>query len=234
MVTGEVPFNPLAMEGSLLDSSRSEEVCSQLDGDCLNAVGSLQVMPADYYARYSQHDLALWCHHRAFYFLPTHEAIEWSRQWLPEDARQALEIGSGNGALGRGLGLRLTDNRQQEWPEVRAHHARIQQPVINYHRTVETLDGLAASEKYRPEVIVAAWVTHRYRPDRQELGGNVYGVNEERLLEGSWLQRYVFFGHEHVHRTKPILGQKHTTHALPFLYSRSMQPGKNVVWIWEK
>jgi hypothetical protein len=99
-------------------TAQTPRVFEALDRECLDELGFLRPVPARFYADFSQADIALWCHHRAFYYLPTIEALDWVRALLPEDLSKALEIGSGNGCLGRGLGIRTTDNRQQERGEI--------------------------------------------------------------------------------------------------------------------
>ncbi len=42
---------------------------------------------------------------------------------------------------------------------------------IPYGKTVEKLDADAAVRKYRPKVVIACWVTHRFDPAQPHAGG---------------------------------------------------------------
>ena len=223
------PYNYDGSRVALLDQSRREEVLSELDAACL-VDGKLQAMPAAYYAGWSQNDLSLWCSLRGFYCLPTLELVEFVRDQI--DCEDALEIGAGNGALGRAVGIPLTDSFQQEREDVRELYLeQLHQAVVPYGSDVERLTALEAVEKYKPTVVLAAWVTHRFIPARPKLRGNMNGVDESKLLQKKCVKKYIFVGHEHSHSLKPILHHPHTTHYLPYLYSRGFS-GRNLVWVW--
>lgn len=85
--------------------------------------------------------------------------------------RIAIEIGAGHGVLAGALSIPATDNRQQEDPELRAYYAQIGQSTVPYGENVEKLDAAAAVAKYRPNIVVACWVTHRFDPKRPHAGG---------------------------------------------------------------
>lgn len=223
-------FNPAAVSASVLDISRADDVLARFDAACL-VDGQLQVMPAAFYAEQAPNDLALWCFARGFYCLPTVELVEQVRELIDTD--DAVEIGSGNGVLGRALGIPRTDSRMQERVDVATVYADAGQPTVEYGADVEKLTALEAVEKYRPRVVVAAWVTHRYKRERHALGGNMNGVDEGKLLEKPFVRRYVFVGHERVHANKPILARRHETFHMPGrLYSRTLDR-RDVTWVWE-
>lgn len=221
------PYNLDGSEVGILDSSREHEILAELDAACLKD-GMLQVMPASFYATKPQNDLSVWCVRRGFYCLPTLELVEFIRDQI--DCEDAIEIGSGNGCLGRAVGIPLTDSRQQERDDVQALYQSLNQAITTYGDDVEKLTGLEAVEKYKPRVVVAAWVTHRWSPKHPKLRGNMNGVDDGKLLDKKCVRKYIFVGHERVHALKPILGRRHTTHRPPF-YSRAFDAG-NVVWIW--
>jgi hypothetical protein len=223
------PFDWQSAQMGLLDASRAEEVLTELDAECLKD-GRLQAMPAAFYAKWSQNDLSLWCVNRGFYCLPTLELVDFIRDQI--DCENAIEIGAGNGALGRAVGIPMTDSRQQEREDVRELYIKkMGQAVVDYGDDVEKYTALEAAEKYRPRVILAAWVTHRFNPERPQSHGNMNGVDESKLLGKKYVKKYIFVGHERVHALKPILSRRHTAHRLPYLYSRSFDL-QNVVWIW--
>jgi hypothetical protein len=217
------------MTGVLLDGSREAEILSELDAACLTE-GVLRVMPAEFYASRSQDDLMVWCVRRGFYCLPTVELVEFLRAEIGGES--AIEIGAGHGALGRALGIPMTDSKMQERADIAEIYRNALQAPISYPPDVEKLTALEAVEKYRPRVVIGAWVTHRYDSKVPERGGNMYGVDESKLLSKKWVRRYLFIGHERVCGQKPILSRRHTTYRFPFLFSRASDP-LNVIWSWK-
>jgi hypothetical protein len=225
-----VSFDPTTARFTMLDTTRESEIVAELDSACLDEQGQLRVMPAEFYARRRREDLALWCVRRGFYCLPTQELIDFLRQQIAGE--KAIEIGAGHGAIGKALGIPVTDSRQQERPEIKKLYDDLGQAVVRYSDDIEKLTALEACEKYQPSVVIGAWVTHRYDPKRHKLGGNVNGIDEQRLIQKDYLWRYIFVGHKKVHEHKPILSSRHKTHDLPFLVSRSVEP-LDVIWTWE-
>lgn len=191
-------------------------------------------MPASFYAHWPRHELMLWCTRRGFYCLPTHELVEFIRDQI--DCEDALEVGAGNGCLGRSVGIPLTDSKQQEREDIKARYEDLGQALVTYGPDVEKLTALEAVEKYRPTVVLAAWVTHRWSRDRPQARGNMNGVDEGRLLDKKSVKKYIFVGNENVHvdqARKPILSRRHETYHPPYLHSRSLDP-RDVVWVWSK
>ena len=164
------------------------------------------------------------------YSFPTNELIQFLTRQIA--SRTAIEIGAGHGALAKALHLRATDNRQQEEPAIRAHYQALGQPTVPYGENVERLDALAAVEKYRPQVVVACWVTHRFDPLRPEAGGSASGVDEAKLI--SKCDEYIFIGNEHLHRHKPILDIAHETMHPAWLYSRALNGCRDFIAIWRR
>lgn len=216
------------MSVAMLDASREADILSRFDEACLRD-GLLQVMPAEFYAGERQNDISVWCVRRGFYCLPTLELVDFLRREIGTDS--AVEIGAGHGAIGRALGIPITDSKQQERSDVAQLYGQLGQAPVMYPADVEKLTALEAMEKYRPSVIVGAWVTHRYDPKSPQRGGNVNGVDERKLLAKAYLQRYLFVGHERLHAKKPILARPHVTHEPGYLYSRAVDP-LNVIWVW--
>ena len=73
-----------------------------------------------------------------------------------------------------------TKQRQQEEAMVKAHYQQIRQPTVPYDDHVEKLDATSAVGKYRPNVVIACWVTHLFDADRPSSGGSVFGVSEKK------------------------------------------------------
>lgn len=121
--------------------------------------------------------------------------------------RRAIEIGAGNGALAQALGIAATDSRLQEEPDIAAYYRAIGQPPVRYGAQVEKLDAVAASAKYRPQVVIGSWITHLADPAPPEKGGSACGVDEEQVVASR--DEYICIGNAQVHRHKPIWNLPH-------------------------
>lgn len=206
---------------------------AKLNAEALTLNGVLKVMPSEFYRQFRQDDLCGFCMFNGFYCLPTFELLDYINEFIAEvsPTRHAIEIGSGNGILGRGLGIPCTDNLMQTRPEIIAHYARIGQPVIKYGEHVEKLDALKALKVYAPDVVVAAWVTHTYDPLEPERGGNMYGVDEKAVLKQ--IKRYVYVGNATTHELKPLLKIPHREIRGDFLFSRGRVAEDNMLLVWD-
>lgn len=196
--------------------------------------GQLQVMPSAFYAGFPQEQLSAFCHAHGLYALPTEELLALLQLLIGEadPQRRAIEIGSGNGALGLALGIPCTDSHMQADGMVSAIYSLMRQPPVTYGPHVERLDAMQALDKYAPAVVVAAWVTHKYESSDPARGGNMFGVDEYALLKR--VKRYIFVGHESPHAKKPLRGIKpNQTIKGPFLFSRSLDREGCRVWVWD-
>lgn len=199
----------------------------ELSKHLLNEEGRLLLLTAADYDQINPSHLRLFCHFYARYGLPTVELVEWLRERI--GSRSAIEIGAGSGDLGYYLGIPMTDSRCQELPEIKAAYAQMGiagQPVINYAKDVEKLEALEAVDKYKPEVVIASWVTHWSDKDD---GGFVCGVKESKLLDN--VQEYILIGAKSIHDKKPIMKVTHQTHDLSFVKSRRQD---NAVFVWSR
>jgi hypothetical protein len=195
----------------------------------LDERGLVRVLPADELRKIPDDVMKFWCHHRAVYLVPSVELIAWLKERI--GGRKAIEIGGGNGVVGRALGVPITDNRCQEWPDVRAYYAMTKQPTVKYRRDVESLGALGAVAKHKPQVVVACWVTHLYRADEHERAGNMYGVDEDALLD-SGIETYIHVGSTTSHDKKRILSRPHEEFRPGFLFGRGKAEDR-VIWVWE-
>jgi hypothetical protein len=201
-----------------------------LEKDLLDEQSILKVVPAEYYAQVSQETLAFFCHKYGFYTLPTTELIEWLKPHVVPG--KTIEIGAGVGTIGRALGIPLTDSCYMRTnAEVIAYYTLMGQPLTKYPEDIEELDAVAAVDKYKPEIVVGSWITHKYTVERAELGGNMFGVDEEYVLRN--VKKYIMIGNDQVHRLKPLLALPHEKFCPDWLYSRSMSGRPNIIFIWE-
>ena len=200
--------------------------------DLLDADGRLRLLPTAEYDRIPPDSLQLWCHLNARYGLPTIELVAWLQKRIA--GRNAIEIGSGSGDLAFHLGIPATDNKLQKRRSIQAYYQTIGQPTIRYPKFVRNLDALDAVKEYRPDVVVASWVTEWIDPSLPPppSGGNIWGIKEDEILVTGC--EYIFIGNQTVHGSKKIMAQPHQELALPFLRSRANHPELDRVWIWNE
>jgi hypothetical protein len=196
--------------------------------DVLVEPGRPRILPASYYQNTTVAERAVLGTRHGLYGLPTEELVAWLREQI--DGRTALEIGAGHGALADALAIRATDNWQQSDPAVVAYYAAIQQPVVRYGKSVEKLDAAAAVAKYRPQVVVASWVTHKYLPERHTAGGNEAGVDEEALIAAC--EAYILIGNTRVHAGKSIWALPHRIIKPDWVFSRAHNGSPDFIAVW--
>lgn len=199
-----------------------------LDAGAITADGQLRVMPASFYAAFEQEVLSGFAVRHGLYNLVTQELVDCLRGLM---IGKTIEIGAGNGVMAGALGIIATDNRMQEWPHIKIHYENILQPCVRYGKNIVKLDALEAIHRYKPDTVIAAWVTHLYNPNRHTDGGNAYGVDEKKLLKS--VRRYIFIGNEQVHALKPIWKRPHVKQYHPWLYSRAGNGSPNFIAIFE-
>lgn len=191
--------------------------------------GELRILPASFWAETTREERAAFGVRNGIYCFPTLELVEHLKGVIGD--RTAIEVGAGSGVLGKALGIPATDNRMQEWPQVKGLYSALAQPVVAYGDHVEEMDAVQAVEHYKPDVVIAAWLTHRYSREHPERGGNIYGVDELALLRKAG--EYVFIGNAHVHRGKPLWGRKPADYVEPpWVYSRAFNGTPDFVARW--
>lgn len=199
-----------------------------LSRDLLDADGNYILPHANYFARTTREERAVFAHRHAMYCLPTIELVEWLRGFIGD--RTALEIGAGSGVLCKALGIPGVDNYMQTWPEISMAYACSGQPTINYGAHVESCDANLAVRTRRPAVVIGAWITHRYSAEHHDNGGNMYAPDESDFLHHC--KHYVHIGHTATHCAKPIMRRDHETHSAPWLYSRAMSKGSDFIAVF--
>jgi len=196
--------------------------------DCLDETGRLRVMPASYYASIKPEERAWFALRHGFYCLPTVELADWLRRFI--SARSAIEIGAGNGVLAQYLGIPATDSYMQDDPSIRLYYKVHGQPTIPYGPNVERIEALDAAKKYEPGIILGSWITHRWDPQDPSRGGNMYGPDLPAILRHC--SQYVLIGNELTHGANPLWARKHEVVYPPWLYSRSLNHGREFIAIW--
>jgi len=192
--------------------------------------GDLQVPPASEYKLFSQEQISIFCVKNAFYGLPTVELVQWLQHEVGD--RPAIEIGAGNGALGRALGIPMSDSFLQDQPEVKAYYESLQQPTIRYGRDVEKLDYKKAIQKYKPSVVIGNWVTQLWRDHSDDGNASMHGLDEEWILKN--VPCYIHVGNTKTHGRKRILKNPHHQYKFEWLFSRSVAADECVIYVWDR
>ena len=187
----------------------------------------LKLLPCGYYDKLDSSNLRIFCHIYARYGLPTVELIDFLKPYLQN--QKTIEIGAGSGDLGHHLNVTMTDNYNQEMPDVKAYYDACKQPVIKYGTDVEKLEALEAVDKHKPDVVVGCWVTHWIDPNLPPPigGGNIYGIKEEEVIKR--VKTYILIGAKEIHKHKTIMNIPHKEIEAPFVRSRRKD---NFIWIW--
>lgn len=196
----------------------------------LDAQGHLRILTARELAATTPQERLLCDVRHGLYGFPTLELVDFLRTRIA--GRSAIEIGAGHGVLAQALGIPATDNRQQEDAAIRAHYRALGQPTVPYGDHVEKLDAAAALTTYRPQVVIACWVTHRFEAHRPEAGGSATGVDEAAIIAAC--EEYIVIGNERVHAGKPIWSLPHEKLTPPWLYSRAVNGSADFVAVWRR
>ena len=148
--------------------------------------------------------------------------------------RTAIEICAGRSGLGRHLGIPMTDAFTMS--EEANHQAKAVVtgaiPTIP-GPDVERLEALEAVERYRPQVVIAAWATP-YMPGekvRKGYRGSAFGVREVELV--GRCEEYLKIGTLSLNAHNPVRGLPHEEYRLPFVVGRVMKKNEERVWIWK-
>ncbi|BEP53023.1 hypothetical protein GmRootV118_02670 [Variovorax sp. V118] len=214
------------MDAFAIDLTKVQDISNRLVDDS----GCLRIVSARTLEGTTAQERLLFGVRQGVYSFPTDELCDFLRSRI--EGRVAIEIGAGHGLLAKALSIPATDNRQQEDPELKAYYAQIGQPTVPYGENVEKLDATAAVAKYRPNVVIACWVTHRFDPARPHAGGSVSGVDEASIIESC--DEYIFIGNELVHAHKPIWEMAHEKLTPRWLYSRAVNGSREFIATWRR
>lgn len=191
-------------------------------------IGLIKPIPTSEANKFSPEQIRLFLHKYGLYTLPTVELIEYLSAEIK--GRPAIEIGAGLGVIGRALGIPTTDNKMQSWPEIKAHYDLLRQPTIQYPRDIVELDAHAAVKKYRPQVVIGSYITHKWRPGMSS--GNQFGVDTVKLIRS--VNEYMMIGSMDIHlKNDPAMAYLDRIEQHDFLITRSDRD-RSVIFRWKK
>lgn len=205
------------------------EDLTEIESVVLDQKGKVKVVDADVYNQFSQNIIAQLAVKHGMYCLPTTELIQWLKEHIAN--RKAIEVGAGCGIVGRAVGIKMTDNFQQDMPKYKMAYAAMQQPIVQYGKDVLKYEAVKAVKRFKPQVVLGCWVTHKYRPDEHDRGGNEIGLREEKILK--LVDEYIVVGNDTVHNKKPIMDIPHEEFRPDWLVSRSLNEHANCIYIWK-
>lgn len=216
--------SPVVADGVVL----VPEDISELESVLLGQAGLLRPVPFAAIKGFSQTQISYFCYKHAVYQIVTTELVDFVSTQI--DGFNTIEIGSGNGCLGRALGIPLTDNKMQDREDVKGFYRRLDQPTISYPDDVQKIDALTAIKRKKADCAVGSWVTQKYKVGMRE--GNFLGVDGAILSKQ--LKRYVFVGNYDRAQQQEVL--RYCTpveYKFEWLVSRSMNRAANLIWVFD-
>lgn len=193
------------------------------------ADGKLKILPFSYWQSLGEDARNTFMLKHGIYVLPTTELITWLKENI---VGSAIEIGAGNGAIGRALEIPVTDLKTQERDDIKMQYMLMRQPVIKYPEDVEKIGAIQAIKKYSPDTVIGAFITPRYSV-KHEGTIHSYGIMEDRILEMT--KRYINIGNRLTHKDKPIRKtHPHQEYSFDWLITRSVDQSSNRIWVWDK
>lgn len=187
--------------------------------------GKLTIHPFSFYSKFSENEIRYFMHQHGIYVLPTQELVDFLKTLI---IGNAIEIGAGHGSIARALNIPITDSKMQELPEIKAFYLSAGQPVIKYPEDIEKLNYEEAINKYKPNTIIGAFITHKFNG----VDGNMYGVIEEDILKIT--KRYINIGNKTTHKTKPILKLPHTEYYFDWIITRGQFQKDNRIFVFDQ
>ena len=133
------------------------------------------------------------------------------------------------GVIGRALGIPVTDNKMQAWPSVKAYYDLMRQPTIRYPVDIIELDAHEAVKRYRPQVVIGSYITHRWRPGMTS--GNQYGVDNLKIARK--VEAYYMIGSLTTHMQDPAMKHLDGIERHDFLYTRGGKEN-SVIFRWKR
>lgn len=202
------------------------QILEKFDRLLLDDTGRIKLLPAEFYNQLDRVELRIWCHFRSRYSITTLELVQWLKDRIGD--RTAIEIGAGNADLGFHLGIHSTDSHAQQAPEIARFYKETGQIPTDPPDFVEKIEAIKAIKKYRPQVVVGAWITEKYTTEVAQ--NNIYGVDDLAILRNT--REYIHIGSQKIHGSKSILSKPHKTFEFPWLVSRASDPIDDTITCW--
>jgi hypothetical protein len=190
----------------------------------------LNVFSYEFLQRQDPYKLVQFCVEEGIYCLPTTELIDFLKKEI--SGLNTIEIGAGNGVLGRSLKIISTDSYQQEIPEQMILHTLSKQGLVKYGKKVQKMDGVTAVKTYKPDCVIGPWIMHKWRDDTYD--GNDWGIDMEFIYEH--VKKFIIIGNTGYHLNNPILDRVSRKYTPEWLMSRFIIDNEKIdtIWIFER
>lgn len=212
--------------------SVTKEQAEALDSVLLDENQRVKLLPATEYAKLDRDVLRAWCGIRARYVLPTTELVEWLKQEI--GSKTALEIGAGQGDLGRLLGIPMTDSYQQVNDPATVAYFKLLSPMgtmpTHPPPDVAMEDGEQAVRQRKPQVVIAAYVTEKHVRGRDR--GNYKGIRYDHIIERC--EKFILIGSLPIHGKNCASKLKHQELHFPWLVTRTPDQAMSRIWLWTR
>jgi hypothetical protein len=192
--------------------------------------GLIRPVDANLLKKFNQVDISTFCLIHGIYQVPTTQLIEWLREEIKIAGQllDVIEIGAGNGCIGRNIPVIMTDSYIQENPMVKEMYATMGQPVVTYSTDVLKIDGNKAVAAFSPSIVIGCWIT-QFGSTANITDSNPFGVDEIEFQ--GCINRYIMVGNELTHGQKRIIKEiPHRVLKFDWLYSRSLDFERNVIY----
>jgi hypothetical protein len=200
-----------------------------ISGEVLDDRGRIQVLPAKYWASTTLHERVLFGHRQGIYGFPTTELVNWLEEQIGQQS--AIEIGAGHGVLAEALGIPGTDSMQQRQPKYALIYLAAGQPAANYGSNVIEMHASRAVRRYKPDVVIGSWVTHKWDARRPDAGGNEEGIDLADILRNC--KKLILIGNTSVHAMNGLWDRDVELLTPDWLYSRAHSSAPNFVATWK-
>lgn len=190
--------------------------------------GTIKPVPAAVLQEIPITTIQVWCVRRGVYQIPTEELLNWLTEHIR--GKNAIEIGAGNGAIGRELGIPMTDSYIQTTPAIKAYYELLKQTPITPPSDVQKFEANEAVDHFKPDLVIGAYITQLYTEGYKH--GSAFGVDEVFLIDK--VQKYIHIGNDASHGDKKIMQElPYVLQRFPWLVSRGMDQNLNHICIWE-
>jgi hypothetical protein len=191
----------------------------------------IQVLPAVDYLQFGTTSLRYWANHCGVFSIPTQELANWLTTRHP-NPKTIHEIGCGNGALARHLGMYCSDGRLNQ------SASQIARILGSSHAVtpnwVATKEATQAIKQYKPKVVLAQWVTPGGgNIDDISDGRNSYGPDYSKILQHCG--ELIFVGNRSVHdkALAAVLPPADKEYTFDWLLSRGKHTDQNFIRVWK-
>lgn len=184
---------------------------------------------------------------QGLYVMPTIELAETLRELIEGyQASNPLEIGAGNGAISRYLGIRAVDNYMQtpDWQPASAKDRKwyketsglyLNQGRVQYGSNVLKIDGEEAVKRFKPDFLIGLYLTHKYDKNLPERGGNSFGVSFAKILKTKSVKQMAFVGNFATHKDHTLLCDfAPRDYQVDSIVTRAANPEETRLFMWDK